>query len=79
MTPSLHWPVPQVIFSITPDDMQVLIQIEYIIDAARSDEFGCAIRELKNLYLRDGATNWVYSMMLQTPITMSKRLERNRG
>ncbi|MFL6381333.1 MAG: MFS transporter [Nitrososphaeraceae archaeon] len=57
-TPSLHWPVPQVICSITPDDMQVLIQIEYIIDPARSDTFGCAIRELKNLRLRDGATNW---------------------
>ena len=60
MALSLHWPVPQVICSITAaedDDRQVLIQIEYIIDAAISDKFGCAIRELKNL-LRDGATNW---------------------
>jgi hypothetical protein len=61
MAPSLHWPVPQVICSITAedDDRQVLIQIEYVIDAASSDKFGCAIRELKNLRLHDGATNWV--------------------
>jgi hypothetical protein len=58
MTPSLHWPVPQVICSITPDDRQVLIQIEYIIDPARSDNFRYAIGELKKLRLRDGATNW---------------------
>ena len=58
MAPLLHWSVPQVICSITAedDDRQVLIQIEYIIDAAISDKFECAITEL-NL-LRDGATNW---------------------
>jgi hypothetical protein len=37
---------------------QVLIQIEYIIDVASSDKFIYAIGELKNLRLRDGATNW---------------------
>ena len=58
MAPSLHWSVPHVICSITAedDDRQVLIQIEYIIDAAISDKFGSAIREL-NL-LRDGAASW---------------------
>jgi MFS family permease len=58
ITPSLHWPLPQVTADIRPDDGPVLIQIEYIVDEAKSKDFEFAIEELKNVRLRDGATNW---------------------
>ncbi len=58
MTPSLHWPVPQVAADIHPDDGPVLIEIEYIIDNTKSNEFEYAVQDLRNLRLRDGAINW---------------------
>jgi MFS family permease len=58
MTPSLHWTVPQVAADIHPDDGPVLIEIEYIIDNTKSDEFEYAVQDLRNLRLRDGAINW---------------------
>ena len=56
--PALHWPLPQITANIRPDDGPVLIQIEYIVDRAKSKDFEFAIEELKNVRLRDGATNW---------------------
>ena len=56
--PALNWPLPQVTANIRPDDGPVLIQIEYIVDRAKSKDFEFAIEELKNVRLRDGAINW---------------------
>ena len=58
MTPSLHWPIPQVTADITPDDGPVLVEIEYRIDPTKANEFEYATQELRNLRLRDGAINW---------------------
>ena len=58
LTPSMHWPLPQLATSVSPDDGPVLVQIEYLIDISKSNEFKAAITEFKNLRLRDGATNW---------------------
>src|SRR5439155_19825080 len=58
MTPSLHWSVPQVAADIHPDDGPVLIEIEYIIDDTKSNEFEYAVQDLRNLRLRDGAISW---------------------
>ncbi len=58
MTPSLHWPVPQVAADLHPDDGPVLIEIEYIIDNTKSNEFEYAVRDLRTLRLRDGAIHW---------------------
>ncbi|MGI0087740.1 MAG: MFS transporter [Nitrosotalea sp.] len=58
MTPSLHWPVPQVTSDVRPDDGPVLIEIEYFIDPEKASEFEHATYELRNLRLRDGAINW---------------------
>ncbi|MFZ0510289.1 MAG: MFS transporter [Candidatus Nitrosopolaris sp.] len=41
-----------------PDDGPVLIQVEYLINASKSNEFKGAITQLRNLRLRDGETNW---------------------
>jgi hypothetical protein len=56
--PALHWPLPQLTANIMSDDGPVLIQIEYIVDGAKSKDFEFAIEELKNVRLRDGAINW---------------------
>ena len=58
MTQSLHWPIPQVASDLHPDDGPVLIEIEYIIDNSKSNEFEYEIQNLKNLHLRDGAISW---------------------
>ena len=58
MAPSLHWSVPQVAADIHPEDGPVLIEIEYIIDNTKSNEFEYAVQDLRNLRLRDGAINW---------------------
>jgi len=43
-----RWPLPQVTADIRPDDGPVLMQIEYIVDGAKSKDFKFAIEELKN-------------------------------
>ena len=43
-----RWPLPQVTADIRPDDGPVLMQIEYIVDGAKSKDFEFAIEELKN-------------------------------
>lgn len=58
MTPSLHWTVPQVTADLHPDDGPVLIEVEYLVNESKSNEFESAIHDLRNLRLRDGAINW---------------------
>jgi hypothetical protein len=58
MTPSLHWPIPIVVSDVSPDDGPVLIQVEYLIDPAATNEFEYEMQELRNLRLRDGAISW---------------------
>src|SRR5207245_2229322 len=67
MKPSLHWPVPQAAADIHPDDGPVLIEIEYIIDNTKSDEFEYAVQDLRNLRLRDGAINWSLFRDVENP------------
>jgi transmembrane secretion effector len=54
----MHWPLPLVTIDLQPDQVPVLIQIEYLIETSRSNEFRLAIGELRNFRLRDGAANW---------------------
>ena len=58
LAPSLHWPVPAVIFEPHPDRGPVLVTVEYIIDPAQSSDFTREMHVLRTLRLRDGATNW---------------------
>jgi MFS family permease len=67
IVPALHWPLPQVTAYTRPDDGPVLIQIEYIVDRAKSKDFESAIEGLKNVRLRDGATNWGIFHDIATP------------
>ena len=42
LTPSMHWPLPQLATRVSPDDGPVLVQIEYLIDISKSNEFKAA-------------------------------------
>ena len=59
MSPSLHWVMPNI--SIDIDDHKdgpALVEIEFLIDPARSQEFESAMQDVRILRLRDGAINW---------------------
>ncbi|HET7912725.1 MAG TPA: MFS transporter, partial [Pseudolabrys sp.] len=58
LTPSEHWPAPVLSMQPAPDAGPVLITVEYIIDAARADEFLRVMRAVRTLRLRDGAYRW---------------------
>lgn len=68
MTPSMHWPTPQVMTDIRDhDDGPVLVEIEYQIDPGRSHEFELAMQDIRSLRLRDGAINWGLFHDLENP------------
>lgn len=59
MSPSLHWTMPNIMIDI--DDHKegpALVEIEFHIDPARSQEFESAMHDVRSLRLRDGAINW---------------------
>jgi MFS family permease len=58
LTPSALWPEPVVVLEPKPDEGPVLVQIEYWIDLNRAREFEHAMREVRRVRRRDGATRW---------------------
>jgi MFS family permease len=58
LTPSLHWPEPKALKPPPPDAGPVLVIVEYLIDAARAQDFIAAMRAVKELRRRDGAYRW---------------------
>jgi MFS family permease/quinol monooxygenase YgiN len=55
---SLHWPEPNVVIELRPDEGPVLITVEYRIDPDRSREFAKAMHDLSISRRRDGAIRW---------------------
>lgn len=58
LSPSLHWPTPDI--SLEPEDsiQHVLTTIEYYIDPANSAEFLRIMKQLRLRRLKDGAIQW---------------------
>jgi MFS family permease len=52
------WPLPQSAIDINPESGPALVIVEYRIDPARSEEFVSAMRQMRNIRLRDGAVFW---------------------
>ncbi len=59
LTPSMHWPMPRVEIDVKEhEDSPVLVEIEFLIDPARSQEFEALLQEFRPIRLRDGAIYW---------------------
>jgi MFS family permease len=58
LDPSLHWSEPVVITEPHPEDGPVLVTVEYQIEPERADEFVEAMRGMKTILRRDGASRW---------------------
>jgi MFS family permease len=58
LTPSAYWPEPVVVVEPKPEQGPVLVQVEYWIDLNQAREFRRAMRDLRRVRRRDGATRW---------------------
>ena len=57
-TPSLDWAPPVIAENPEPDSGPVMVTIEYRIDPAKHAEFVAAMREVREMRLRNGAYFW---------------------
>lgn len=58
LAPWVHWPEPVVVVQPEPERGPVLVVLEYLIDANRAAEFRKAMRDLRRVRRRDGASRW---------------------
>ena len=58
LTPSLHWPEPNLVVSPEPDEGPVLVTVEYRVEPERAGEFARAMRRLGRARRRSGAMRW---------------------
>jgi len=72
LTPSMHWPDPQMLIQPEPHHGPVLVTVEYLVAAERAREFAEAMREMRQQRLRDGALRWG---LFHDPTSPSKYLE----
>jgi MFS family permease len=58
LAPCMCWPEPIVVLEPEPEQGPVLVQIEYWIDPDQAREFRHAMRDLRRVRRRDGASRW---------------------
>jgi quinol monooxygenase YgiN len=58
LSPSSHWPEPQLVFEPEPDRGPVLITVEYRVPAEHHDAFRSAMRPVGRSRQRTGAYRW---------------------
>ncbi|HEX8161486.1 MAG TPA: MFS transporter [Pyrinomonadaceae bacterium] len=58
LEPSLHWSDPILINEPGPEDGPVLVTVDYQIEPRDAEKFVAAMREVKRIVRRDGATRW---------------------
>ncbi|MGH9665692.1 MAG: MFS transporter, partial [Bryobacteraceae bacterium] len=58
LTPSLHWPAPEMMAKFDPAEGPVLVMVEYQIDPSTAADFSRAMQALGQIRRRDGATRW---------------------
>jgi MFS family permease/quinol monooxygenase YgiN len=58
LAPCMCWPEPIVVVKPEPEQGPVLVQIEYWIDPDQAREFRRAVRDLRRVRRRDGASRW---------------------
>jgi Transmembrane secretion effector len=72
LTPSMHWPDPQMPIAPHPERGPVLIIVEYLIAAERAREFAQVMRSVRQQRLRDGALRWG---LFHDPMTPGRYVE----
>jgi hypothetical protein len=72
LTPSMHWPDPQMPVMPHPDGGPVLITVEYLIAVERAREFAQVMRGVRRQRLRDGALRLG---LFHDPMTPGKYVE----
>ena len=60
LTPSMHWPPPNIHSEVTHDRGPVLVTIEYQVEPGKDGEFITALQELGKHRRRDGAFFWCF-------------------
>src|SRR5262249_17792544 len=58
LSPSRHWPEPQLAGEVNHDHGPVLVTVEYRVDPSRLEEFNRAMQPMRLTRLRDGAIRW---------------------
>jgi hypothetical protein len=58
LTPSLHWPEPELVMTPGLEDGPVLITVEYQVPAERASEFVQAMDAMRSFRRKDGAIRW---------------------
>ena len=58
LTPSMHWPAPEIDSEVGHDRGPVMVTIEYKIDTDALDDFSAAMANMRRIRVRDGAIQW---------------------
>ncbi len=58
LTPSGHWPAPELVLTPELEDGPVLITVEYRVPAARARAFVEAMEAMRSFRHREGAVHW---------------------
>lgn len=58
LTPSMHWPRPQLAIDPTQSDLPAFVSVEYEVEPSDQAAFMAAMQEVRRMRLRDGASSW---------------------
>ncbi len=58
LSPSLHWPQPNIVVEPHPEQGPVLVTVEYRIEPQKAADFAEAMEGLRKIRRRDGAVSW---------------------
>ena len=67
LTPSVHWPSPDLVKAAAPDRGPVVVTIDYQIDPARARHFQRVMKRVRRIRRRDGAINWALLASVERP------------
>jgi hypothetical protein len=72
LSPSQHWPEPEIAIAPDPSEGPVLVTVEYHVGDAEAEDFVRAMTEVRTFRLRDGALRWG---LFRDPATAERYLE----
>jgi predicted MFS family arabinose efflux permease len=58
LSPSVHWPAPNVVKELAPHEGPVVVAVEYTIDPERARHFRRVMKRVRRIRRRDGAISW---------------------